>query len=186
MAKNIVRLDIISGKPRTFVFDENLENGYFLEITGKAKNDVLGVNADYEAYAVKKADENTKRGRLLFHASVENMYDERKLKMDFELEAGRPGRGYQPVMGDIVTLPVAMCGATVNEENEVQGLVVGDVLKLGADGRLAKGTEGDVIIAEVEAIEDIVIPMYPGQYGFNVKVTDIIQKSAVIRFREEN
>lgn len=186
MAKNIVRLDIISGKPRTFVFDENLENGYFLEIIGKAKNDVLGVEADYEAYKVKKATATTKRGNLLFHASVENMYDERKLKMDFELEAGRPGRGYQPVMGDIVTLPVTMCGATVNDQGVVSGIAVGDKLKLAADGKLAKAIDSDVVIAEVEALEDIVIPMYQGQYGFNVKVTDIIQKSAVIRFREEN
>ncbi len=29
--KNIVRLDIIEGKPRTFVYDKNLENGFFLE-----------------------------------------------------------------------------------------------------------------------------------------------------------
>ena len=44
MAKNIVRLDIVDGKPRTFVADEVLENGYFLEIKGKAKNDILGVD----------------------------------------------------------------------------------------------------------------------------------------------
>ena len=108
MAKNIVRLDIVDGKPRTFVADEVLENGYFLEIKGKAKNDILGVEADYEAYKVAKANANTKRVDLLFHASVENQYDERKLKIDFELEAGRPGRGYMLQLGDVVTIPVAL------------------------------------------------------------------------------
>ena len=46
MAKNIVRLDIVDGKPRTFVADEVLENGYFLEIKGKAKNEILGVEEE--------------------------------------------------------------------------------------------------------------------------------------------
>ena len=80
--KNIVRLDIVDGKPRTFVADEKLENGYFLEIKGKAKNDILGVQSDYEAYKVQKANADTKRVNLLFHASVENQYDERKLKIE--------------------------------------------------------------------------------------------------------
>ena len=57
--KNIVRLDIVDGKPRTFVAEENLQNGYFLEIKGKAKNDILGVETDYEAYKVEKANANT-------------------------------------------------------------------------------------------------------------------------------
>ena len=174
--KNIVRLDIVDGKPRTFVAEENLQNGYFLEIKGKAKNEILGVEADYEAYKVQKANANTKRVNLLFHASVENQYDERKLKVDFELEAGRPGRGYMPVLGDVVTIPLDMCGgASAN-------LAVGDVLKLGAGGKLAKGTEGDEIIAVVEALEDIVVPMYAGQWGYNVNVKDVVQKSVVIRF----
>ena len=173
MAKNIVRLDIIEGKPRTFVANEVLENGYFLEIKGKAENAILGVDADYEAYKVEKATANTKRYNLLFHASVENQYDERKLKIDFELEAGRPGRGYMPVLGDVVTIPASMINGTV---------VVGDVLKLGANGKLDKGTEGDNVIAVVEALEDIVVPMYAGQWGYNVVAKDVVQKSVVIRF----
>ena len=108
MAKNIVRLDIVDGKPRTFVADEVLENGYFLEIKGKAKNEILGVEVDYEAYKVQKAGATTKRVDLLFHASVENQYDERKLKIDFELEAGRPGRGYMLQLGDVVTIPASL------------------------------------------------------------------------------
>ena len=172
MAKNIVRLDIVDGKPRTFVADEVLENGYFLEIKGKAKNDILGVVADYEAYKVAKANANTKRVDLLFHASVENQYDERKLKIDFELEAGRPGRGYMLQLGDVVTIPVAL----VTGE-----LAVGKGLKLAEGGKLAVAGEGDVIIAKVEALEDIIVPMYAGQWGFNTKVEDIKQKSYVIR-----
>ena len=172
MAKNIVRLDIVDGKPRTFVADEALENGYFLEIKGKAKNEILGVEADYEAYKVEKANADTKRVNLLFHASVENQYDERKLKIDFELEAGRPGRGYMLQLGDVVTIPASL----VTGE-----LAVGKGLKLAEGGKLAVANEGDVIIAKVEALEDIVVPMYAGQWGFNTKVEDIKQKSYVIR-----
>ena len=172
MAKNIVRLDIVDGKPRTFVADEVLENGYFLEIKGKAKNDILGVVADYEAYKVAKANANTKRVDLLFHASVENQYDERKLKIDFELEAGRPGRGYMLQLGDVVTIPVAL----VTGE-----LAVGKGLKLAQGGKLAVANEGDVIIAKVEALEDIIVPMYAGQWGYNTKVEDVKQASVVIR-----
>lgn len=173
MAKNIVRLDIVDGKPRTFVADEVLENGYFLEIKGKAKNDILGVEADYEAYKVAKANANTKRVDLLFHASVENQYDERKLKIDFELEAGRPGRGYMLQLGDVVTIPVALVTG--------EQLAVGKGLKLAEGGKLAVANEGDVIIAKVEALEDIIVPMYAGQWGYNTKVQDVIQKSVVIR-----
>ena len=173
MAKNIVRLDIVDGKPRTFVADEVLENGYFLEIKGKAKNDILGVEADYEAYKVAKANANTKRVDLLFHASVENQYDERKLKIDFELEAGRPGRGYMLQLGDVVTIPVALVTG--------EGLAVGKGLKLAEGGKLAVAQEGDEIIAKVEALEDIVVPMYAGQWGYNTKAQDVIQKSVVIR-----
>ena len=172
MAKNIVRLDIVDGKPRTFVADEVLENGYFLEIKGKAKNDILGVEADYEAYKVAKANANTKRVDLLFHASVENQYDERKLKIDFELEAGRPGRGYMLQLGDVVTIPASL----VTGE-----LAVGKGLKLAEGGKLAVAQEGDVIIAKVEALEDIIVPMYAGQWGYNTKVEDVKQASVVIR-----
>ena len=170
--KNIVRLDIVDGKPRTFVADEALENGYFLEIKGKAKNEILGVEADYEAYKVQKAGATTKRVDLLFHASVENQYDERKLKIDFELEAGRPGRGYMLQLGDVVTIPASL----VTGE-----LAVGKGLKLAEGGKLAVANEGDTIIAKVEALEDIVVPMYAGQWGYNTKVEDVKQASVVIR-----
>ena len=171
--KNIVRLDIVDGKPRTFVAEEPLENGYFLEIQGKAKNEILGVEADYEAYKVVKANATTKRVDLLFHASVENQYDERKLKIDFELEAGRPGRGYMLQLGDVVTIPASL--VTTGE------LAVGKGLKLAEGGKLAVANEGDVIIAKVEALEDIIVPMYAGQWGYNTKVEDVKQASVVIR-----
>ena len=170
--KNIVRLDIVDGKPRTFVAEENLQNGYFLEIKGKAKNEILGVEADYEAYKVQKAGATTKRVDLLFHASVENQYDERKLKIDFELEAGRPGRGYMLQLGDVVTIPASL----VTGE-----LAVGKGLKLAEGGKLAVANEGDTIIAKVEALEDIIVPMYAGQWGYNTKVEDVKQASVVIR-----
>lgn len=151
----LIRLDIINGNPRSFVANANLEQGLFLEIKGKAQNVELGV-VDYEAYAVELAKADTARGQLLLHASVANQYDERLSEVDFVLEKGRVGRGYQPVMGDIVTLPL------------VTGVQVGDKLALGANGLLVKSDNN--AIAVVEALEDINIPEAEAQ------------KSMVIRF----
>lgn len=151
----LIRLDIINGNPRSFVADANLEQGLFLEIKGKAQNVELGA-VDYEAYTVELAKADTVRGQLLLHASVANQYDERLSEVDFVLEAGRVGRGYQPVMGDIVTLPL------------VAGVQVGDKLALGANGLLVKSDNNAIAI--VEALEDINIPEAEAQ------------KSMVIRF----
>ena len=151
----LIRLDIINGNPRSFVANANLEQGLFLEIKGKAQNAELGV-VDYEAYEVELAKADTVRGQLLLHASVANQYDERLSEVDFVLEKGRVGRGYQPVMGDIVTLPL------------VAGVNVGDKLALGANGLLVKSDNNAIAI--VEALEDINIPEAEAQ------------KSMVIRF----
>ena len=141
----LIRLDIINGNPRTFVAPEGgLEQGLFLEIIGKAENVHLGVNPDYEAYEVKLASAGTERGQLMLHASVANQYDATKGEVDFVLEEGRVGRGYQPIMGDIVTIPV------------IEGVAVGDKLGLGANGLLAKDEAGELAI--VEALEDINVP----------------------------
>lgn len=168
---NIVRLDIMEGKPRTFVADQALENGYFLKIVGKANNVELG-GVDYEAYKVELAGADTEVGDLLFHKSVENMYDERLMKKDFILEVGKPGRGYVPTRNDVVTIPTSLV--------EGEDLAVNDVLYLGEGGKLTK-TPGTVKVAKVEALEDIVIPMYKGQFG-GAKEDDVVQKSVVIRF----
>lgn len=151
----LIRLDIINGNPRSFVANANLEQGLFLEIKGKAQNAELGV-VDYEAYEVELANADTARGQLLLHASVANQYDERLSEVDFVLEKGRVGRGYQPVMGDIVTLPL------------VAGVAVGNKLALGANGLLVKSENNAIAI--VEALEDINIPEAEAQ------------KSMVIRF----
>ena len=149
----LIRLDIINGNPRSFVAEANLEQGLFLEIIGKAANEHLGVEADYEAYEVQLANNATVRGQLMLHASVANQYDERKSEVDFVLEAGRVGRGYQPIMGDIVTIP------------RVEGVNVGDKLGLGANGLLVKG--GDLAI--VEAIEDINVPEADAQESMVIR-----------------
>ena len=78
----------------------------------------------------------------MLHASVANQYDERLMEADFVLKEGKIGRGYQPIMGDIVTIPV------------IEGVAVGEKLGLGADGLLAKG--GELVI--VEALENINVP----------------------------
>ena len=155
MAK-LIRLDIINGNPRSFVAPAELEQGLFLEIIGKAENVDLGVNPDFEAYKVQLADGETERGQLLLHASVANQYDATKGEVDFVLEKGRVGRGYQPVMGDIVTIA------------KVEGVNVGDKLGLGANGLLVKEAAKELVI--VEALEEINVP--------NAEP----QKSMVIRF----
>lgn len=154
MAKRLIRLDIVNGNPRSIVCAENLEQGLFVKIVGRAENVELGVEADYEAYKVEKCAGGEARGEIMLHASVANMYDERLSEVDFELEAGRVGRAYQPVMGDIVTIPA------------IEGVAVGEKLGLGANGLLVKNGE----LAIVEAIEDINIPEADAQ------------KSMVIRF----
>lgn len=143
MAK-LIRLDIINGNPRSFVASAELEQGMFLEIVGKAANAELGVAADYEAYKVQLASANTERGQLMLHASVANQYDERLSEVDFVLPAGKVGRGYQPVMGDIVTIA------------KIDGAEVGNKLALGADGLLVVSDSNP--IAVVEALEDINVP----------------------------
>lgn len=143
MAK-LIRLDIINGNPRSFVAPAELEQGMFLEIVGKAENVELGVEADFEAYEVQLASADTVRGQLLLHASVANQYDERLSEVDFVLPAGKVGRGYQPVMGDIVTI------------EKIDDVEVGDKLGLDADG-LLKVVESNPI-AIVEALEDINVP----------------------------
>lgn len=155
MAK-LIRLDIINGNPRSFVAPAELEQGLFLEIIGKAENVDLGVNPDFEAYKVQLADGETERGQLLLHASVANQYDATKGEVDFVLEEGRVGRGYQPVMGDIVTIA------------KVDGVAVGNKLALDGNG-LLKVSEANAI-AIVEALEDINVPGAEPQ------------KSMVIRF----
>ena len=150
----IIRLDIINGNPRSFVAPQDLEQGLFLEIMGKAEN-LLGVE-DFEAYEVELADSTTERGQLLLHASVANMYDETKIEAEFVLKEGKVGRGYQPVMGDIVTIPA------------IDGAVVGNKLALAGNGLLAVSDSN--AIAVVEALEDITIPEVAPQ------------KSMVIRF----
>ena len=145
MAK-LIRLDIINGNPRSFVAPAELEQGLFLEITGKAENVDLGVDPDYEAYEVELAGADTVRGQLLLHASVVNQYDATKGEVDFVLEKGRVGRGYQPIMGDIVTIA------------KIDGVAVGDKLGLGADGLLVKNPGAGKELVIVEALEEINVP----------------------------
>ena len=144
MAKRLIRLDIVNGNPRSIVCAENLEQGLFVKIVGRAENVELGVKADYEAYKVVKCAGEEARGEIMLHASVANQYDERLSEVDFELKAGKVGRAYQPVMGDIVTIP------------KVDGVKVGNKLALGAGGLLVVSESNAIAI--VEAIEDINIP----------------------------
>ena len=153
--KRLIRLDIVNGNPRSIVCAEKLEQGLFVKIVGRAANVELGVEADYEAYEVEKCAGGEARGEIMLHASVANMYDERLSEVDFELEAGRVGRAYQPVMGDIVTLP------------KVEGVEVGNKLGLDADGLLKVDTNNAIAI--VEAIEYITIPEADAQESMVIR-----------------
>lgn len=155
--KRLIRLDIVNGNPRSIVCEENLEQGLFVKIEGRAKNVELGVEADYEAYKVVKCAGEEARGEIMLHASVANQYDERLSEVDFELEAGRVGRAYQPVMGDIVTIP------------KVDGVAVGDKLGLGAGGLLVKNPGAGKELVIVEAIEDINIPEADAQESMVIR-----------------
>ena len=76
-------------------------------------------------------------------------------------------------LGDVITIPIKLIsGGTAN---------VGDMLKLTDNGMLMIDGSGDNAIAVVEAKENIVVPMYQGQWGYNTKVQDVIQESVVIR-----
>lgn len=134
MAK-MVRLDKVKGYPVTFKngLGSTLENGLFLELKGLAD--------DYEAYNVDLAGA-APTGTVVLHASVELMYDEKKLLQDFALENGAIGRGFILEKGDIVTIAESVVNETVS---------VGDKVKYAADGKLAKATSGAV--AEVIAKE---------------------------------
>ena len=83
MAK-MVRLDKVKGYPVTFKngLGSTLENGLFLELKGLAD--------DYEAYNVALAGA-TPTGTVVLHASVEMMYDEKKLE-DATKPKVKPGR----------------------------------------------------------------------------------------------
>lgn len=153
--KRLIRLDIVNGNPRSIVCAENLEQGLFVKIVGRAANVELGVEADYEAYKVQKCAGGEARGEIMLHASVANQYDERLSEVDFELKAGRVGRAYQPVMGDIVTIP------------KVDGVAVGNKLALGANGLLVVSDSNAIAI--VEAIEDITIPEADAQESMVIR-----------------
>ena len=155
MAKRLIRLDIVNGNPRSIVCAENLEQGLFVKIVGRAENVELGVEADYEAYKVEKCAGGEARGEIMLHASVANQYDERLSEVDFELKAGRVGRAYQPVMGDIVTIP------------KVDGVAVGNKLALGAGGLLVVSDSNP--IAVVEALEEINIPEADAQESMVIR-----------------
>ena len=133
MAK-MVRLDKVKGYPVTFKNElGTLENGLFLELKGLAD--------DFEAYKVSLAGA-TPTNTVVLHASVELMYDEKKLLQDFALENGAIGRGFILEKGDIVTVAESVISDTV---------VAGDKVGHVANGLLAKSASTKV--AEVLAVE---------------------------------
>jgi len=129
-----VRLDKI--KPtahiESIVASTDLVNGQFLALGA--------LQADGEARSATPSGDATKQ--LVFHASVPLTYEDRTNELDFELKAGKVGRGYILEKGDTVSIDSAT-------------LVVGDKVVPTADG-FAKGTpagfEGEVIAIEFDAV----------------------------------
>lgn len=106
-----VRLDKVGANAHieSIVANEDLVNGQFL---------ALGeLQVDGEAREVAPSGDQAEE--LVFHASVPLMYEDRTNELDFVLKAGKVGRSYVLVQGDIVSISLdgvvgeAVKGATV-------------------------------------------------------------------------
>lgn len=96
----IVRLDKIAGTHlESIKASVALKNGYFVELGGL-------VAGETELREVT-APTNIETGDIVFHSTAEVDPDPRKAGLKhFEVEAGKAGRAYRLVKGDIVTLTV--------------------------------------------------------------------------------
>ena len=138
----VVRLDKISGAEHIYsgVASTELENGRVLALGA--------LQIDGESFAVDTPADIT-TDKLVFHASVPMQYDERATVGDFKLPAGKAGRFYELVEGDIVTITDdGIAGSTVVGEYVVPQN--GDT-KLKATATL----EGEKLVFKVIAKEDI-------------------------------
>ena len=130
-----VRLDKISATAHieSIVSDQDLTNGQFLALgalqpSGEAR------------FATPSGDKTQK---LVFHVSNGLVYGDRENELDFVLKAGKEGRSYVLVEGDMVS---------VSEDLISEGYQVGDLVDPAengfatiADPATASGLHGEVI-----------------------------------------
>jgi hypothetical protein len=109
----IVRMDKVAGTHlESIKADVVLKNGYFVELGGL----VVGETELREV----TAPTNIETGDIVFHSTAEVDPDPRKAGLKhFEIEAGKAGRGYRLVKGDIMTLTADLFASIP---------VVGDIL----------------------------------------------------------
>jgi hypothetical protein len=139
-----VRLDKISATAHieSIIANEDLVNGQFVALGA--------LQADGEARKATPSGDQSKK--LAFHVSNGLVYDERKGELDFVLKAGKVGRAYVLVEGDIISITLdgitgdATVGAIVNpaptgfEVAEVAEPLHGEIIAIENDavaGKLA-------------------------------------------------
>lgn len=93
----MIRLDKVKATAHlvNIVAEIDLKNGMVVALGD--------LEADGETYKVAAPADITK-DRIVIHASVPMNYAEPNFEEDFELKAGKEGRGYIPETGDIVTI----------------------------------------------------------------------------------
>ena len=125
----------VNPRPVSIVCENELERGLIVCIEGMAQNSLwLDDSDDFEAYKVRLAKSGDEKQNLLIHSSVPFAYDERLTERDFVLEAGKVGRGHYITTGDEYTIAKELVGQAE----------VGNEVVLGADGKLAVGSENAI------------------------------------------
>jgi hypothetical protein len=129
-----VRLDRIGANAHieSIVATEDLVNGQFVALGA--------LQADGEAREVVPSGD--KAEKLVLHVSNGLVYGDRENELDFVLKAGKVGRGYVLVEGDIISISI----------DAVNGAVKGDLVDPASDGftpvadpALVEGLHGEVI-----------------------------------------
>ena len=138
-----VRLDKISASAHieSIIATEDLVNGQFL---------ALGeLQPDGEAVLAEPSGDKTKE--LVFHSSVPLTYENGTNELDYKLKAGKVGRGYVLITGDIVSITI--------EDGVIGNAVKGAIVEPDAGGfkvsetpESVTGFHGKIIDIETDMI----------------------------------
>ena len=174
MAKRLIRLDIVNGNPRSIVCAENLEQGLFVKIVGRAENVELGVEV------LKKYKENDTIINAVeaHHGDVEPLTLEAILVQAADaISASRPGARRE-------TLETYIKRLEKLEEiaNSFDGVEKSFAIQAGREVRLIvkpeKVSDADMVIMARDVAKKVENEMeYPGQIKVNV-----IRESRVIDY----
>lgn len=140
-----VRLDKIGANAHieSIVATEDLVNGQFVALGA--------LQADGEAREVVPSGDQTKK--LVFHASNGLVYGDRENELDFVLKAGKEGRGFVLVDGDIVSITFDGIEGTPAKGAIVNPHATG--FEVLADPATAGALHGEIIAIDTD--------MYAGQ-----------------------